>query len=974
MQTKRSTLLLTLTACALSMVATATKAAAPATPQGFINYYTFAGDQRAAIQAGTAVPDGSYYPKRAEGPYDGYPGPDSGDDETKPKDNVRDNYNMVLKGYFYPPKTGKLMLAIATDDPGQLYFSTDESPANKVLVASDPQWNPIRSFGGAWDGSIGLRRDTVTTGDPSPRPGNWSAYFSVTQGKPYYIEGVGTEFGGGDNLAIAFRYEGDPDFEDGAKPILGKYLSPLSLPSAATIIGQPKDATVYVGSTASFSVAVDAPPGVTVTSTKWTKNGADVPDSDSSSISVTGVTAADDGAKYKAIITTSAGTLTSSEATLYVSAFTSDFAVGVVKFEAWTGIGSTAVSALLEDAHYADKPDDTRLLTGIDTPNGLADNYGARVSGFIIPAEGGSYDFFIRSDDASQFFLSTSEKAPDPATDTVIAEEIGCCDAFHATGNGDPETSQAPIALVAGKKYAFLAFVKEGGGGDYLQVAMRKVGDATPAGSLKPISGNLVGANARPTKGEPQITKQPVLPAKMEEGGSWSVSVDGVVAPTGYNYPITVQWQKNGANIAGANGKTFSIQAVTPADSGTYRAVVSAPSGKTVNSVELNGQVIADKVSPALASAQKAFASDTKVNVIFSEAVSAASANTAGNYKINNGITVSAAKVTSNSKIVELTTSAVAKGSKNQLTVSGVQDLFNNTIAAGSSIDVGFQKGIYLVTADPTDEGGPLNYAGDNAINQHLLDRGFDVFVMQGARVPDDGTTAIGRDLIIETSTLGSGTVEVSGVGKFKTLAIPAINWEASSTDAWGFMEANSVIGTIASQTQIEIVDPTHPLAAGFPKGPVTVSTSETYSQSIPVGGHIVAKPSGGGDYSLIYYYEKGEKGFADFVMPEKRVFFFFQDNTAAAATDAGWKLFDAAVDWSLGIQAAVTPPPPPAGDQPKFTSIKAVAGGVTVEWTGGGTLQSAASVTGPWTDVPGAASGVTFPTDTPGRFARIKK
>ncbi|MBI3414668.1 MAG: hypothetical protein HY043_05005 [Verrucomicrobia bacterium] len=947
-----------------------TQAAAPPAPTGYVNFFTFAGDQRSAIQAGTAVPDGSFYPKRAEGPYNGYPGPDPGDDDATPLD-IRENYNMVLKFYFYPPKDGSVQFAICTDDPGQLYVSTDDNPANKVQVASESQWNPKRGFGGAWDGSVATRRNTVTdTKDPSPRPENWSPYMEVVKGKPYYIESVGTEFGGGDNNAVAFRYKNDPEFADGDKPISGQYLAPFSMPAVATIIGQPRDAAVYVGGTATFSVAVDAPPSVTVSSIKWTRNGADVPNSDTTSLSVSAA-AADDGAKYKAIITTSAGTLTSADATLNVSAFTSDFAVGVVKFEAWTGISGTAVSGLLEDAHYQDKPDDVRLLSGIDTPNGYADNYGARVTGFIIPTETASYDFFIRSDDASQFFLSSSEKEPNPATDTVTAEETGCCDAFHETGNGDAETTQAPIALVAGKKYAFIAFVKEGGGGDYVQVAMRKVGDKTPAGSLKPLSGTLIGANAKPTKGDPQITKQPVLPAKMEEGQSWSLSVDGIVTPIGYNYPILVQWQKNGVDIPGANGKTYTINSLTPADSGTYRAVLSAPSGKSVNSVDLVGTVIPDKVSPTLAFAQKSFSSDTTVFVTFSESVAAASANVAANYKINNGISVTAAALTSNPRTVALTTSAITKGSKNLLTVSGVQDLFKNVIAANSSVEIGFQKGIYLVTADPAEDGGPLTFAGDVAVRNHLQDRGFDVAVMQGARVPDDGSTAIGRDLIIETSTLGSGTVEIAAadppnVGKFKNLAIPAIDWEASSIDAWGFSLANSAIGTIAAQTQINIVDPTHPLAAGFPKGLVTVTTPETYSQSIPTGGHIVATPASDLSYSMIYYYEKGEKGFNDFVMPEKRVFFFFQDNTAASANDNGWKLFDAAVDWSLGI-AATTPPP----GQPAL-SVAMSNGKVVITYEG--TLQGSDTVNGTFADVAGATSPFTADTTKNAKFYRAKR
>jgi hypothetical protein len=357
MQTKSFKVILIIVACAWNAGGVASKAAAPATPEGFINFYTYAGDQRAAIQAGTAVPDGSFYPKRAEGPYNGYPDPDPGDDDTPPGSDIRNNYNMVLKGYFYPPTTGKLQLAIVTDDPGQLYFSTDDNPANKTLIATESQWNPVRAFGGAWDGSVATRRTVITTGDPAPRPENWSAFIDVTQGKPYYIEGVGTEFGGGDNLAIAYRYDGDAEFADGDKPIAGQYLSPFSMPSAATILGQPQDAAVYDGSTATFSVAVDAPPTVTINSIKWTKNGADVPDSDTPSLSVKAAVA-DDGAKFKATITTSAGTLESSEATLSVSAFTSDFCPG--RREIRVLVRHLAhQSALLEDPYYA-TPDDVR--------------------------------------------------------------------------------------------------------------------------------------------------------------------------------------------------------------------------------------------------------------------------------------------------------------------------------------------------------------------------------------------------------------------------------------------------------------------------------------------------------------------------------------------------------------------------------------------------------------------------------------
>jgi hypothetical protein len=267
-QVAQTILLGGLLACLASLRA---EAAAPATPQGSINYYTYAGDQRAAIREGTGVPDGSFYPKRAEGPYNGIPDADPGDDATPPAADVRNNYNMHLKGYWYAPRTGKVQFAIASDDPGELYLSTDDNPANKVQIASESQWNPVRAFGGG-DPTAPTRRTVVTTGDPPvPRPENWSKFFDVTQGKAYYIEAIATEFGGGDNLAIARRYENDPEFLDGDLPIPGAELSPFSSPTAPTILAQPQDAAVYVGGAATFSVAVDAPPGVTINNIKWTK-------------------------------------------------------------------------------------------------------------------------------------------------------------------------------------------------------------------------------------------------------------------------------------------------------------------------------------------------------------------------------------------------------------------------------------------------------------------------------------------------------------------------------------------------------------------------------------------------------------------------------------------------------------------------------------------------------------------------------
>jgi hypothetical protein len=141
------------------------------------------------------------------------------------------------------------------------------------------------------------------------------------------------------------------------------------------------------------------------------------------------------------------------------------------------------------------------------------------MDGYITPKETASYNFFISSDDASQLWLSTDDTEANLA---LIAEEIGCCQAFlepnpdgggwHDNGSGMGQTTLTAVPLTAGKKYRVRVIYKEGGGGDYAQVAWRKDGDATAANKLKPITSEflsstveMLGPPAAPVSGGPTL-------------------------------------------------------------------------------------------------------------------------------------------------------------------------------------------------------------------------------------------------------------------------------------------------------------------------------------------------------------------------------------------------------------------------------------------------------------------------------------
>ncbi len=194
-------------------------------------------------------------------------------------------------------------------------------------------------------------------------------------------------------------------------------------------------------------------------------------------------------------------------ATANVSAFSSLVTVaGALKYEAYTRIGGTAVQDLRNNSKYPDRPDFTTLVGNFAALSGFGDNYGARVSGFVIPSQTGDYRFFVSSDDASQLFLSTDE-TPEKLSAAPIAAEPGCCNAFQ-----EPDATQtsAPIHLEAGKKYYVVYLLKEGGGGDFGEVAWRLEGDATSADQLSPIGGPSLS-----TAVEPGLLQSLALPTNV---------------------------------------------------------------------------------------------------------------------------------------------------------------------------------------------------------------------------------------------------------------------------------------------------------------------------------------------------------------------------------------------------------------------------------------------------------------------------
>ena len=183
------------------------------------------------------------------------------------------------------------------------------------------------------------------------------------------------------------------------------------------------------------------------------------------------------------------------------------------------------------------------------------------------------------------------------------------------------------------------------------------------------------------------ITEQPEN-AEVTTGSSasFSVTVDNTF-PT-----PTFQWTKNGTDIDGATGTTYTIDRAALADNGANFAVKVTNSEGTITSNNAALTVTADNEPPTLASASGT-GTFTTVRVVFSEPLDEASAETPGNYALSGGVTVSAAALaaeagTAGDDTVVLTTSRQPEGTVLTLTVNNVKDAAgDNAIAASSTID-----------------------------------------------------------------------------------------------------------------------------------------------------------------------------------------------------------------------------------------------------------------------------------------------
>ena len=170
------------------------------------------------------------------------------------------------------------------------------------------------------------------------------------------------------------------------------------------------------------------------------------------------------------------------------------------------------------------------------------------------------------------------------------------------------------------------------------------------------------------------------------------------------------------------------------------------------------------------------------------------------------------------------------------------------------------------------------------------------------APVDDDLVTsadAAGKALVVISATAISTKVNTT----FRDVTVPVMVAEGLLYDEMGMTGTveNVDNGTAANESQITIIDPTHPLAAGL-SGTITVLTNiDQVRWGVPNDNAAkVATLASDNNKFTVFAYDSGAV-MPGLSAPARRVGYFLTPTSGTLLNSNSWLIFDAAVNWAVG-------------------------------------------------------------------------
>ena len=345
---------------------------------------------------------------------------------------------------------------------------------------------------------------------------------------------------------------------------------------APSITTQPGNQTVIAGQTAAFNVSAT---GTAPLSYQWRKNGANITGATSSSYTTPATTTADSGSTFSVVVTNSAGSATSNNATLTVNA--PAVAPSITSHPA----NQTVTAGQM--ATFSVSASGTAPLSYQWRKNGLYIT-GATSSSYTTPAtttadSGSTFSVVVTNSAGSTtsnnatLTVNAAAVAPSittqPANQTVTAGQTAMF-SVSATGTAPMgyqwRKNGTNITGATSSSYSTPATTTTDSGSSFSVVI------SNSAGSVSSNNATLMVNQAAAVA--PSITTQPGnQTVTAGQTATFSVLATGTA-------PLSYQWRKSGTNISGANANSYTTPATTTADSGSTFSVVVRNSAGSVTS------------------------------------------------------------------------------------------------------------------------------------------------------------------------------------------------------------------------------------------------------------------------------------------------------------------------------------------------------------------------------------------------------
>ena len=343
--------------------------------------------------------------------------------------------------------------------------------------------------------------------------------------------------------------------------------------TAPTITTQPASATVTAGGSATFTVVAT---GTTTLNYQWSKDGAAISGATSASFNLASVRSTDAGS-YTCVVGNSAGSATSSAATLTVTSAAVAPSIATQPVNATATVGGSVTFSVVANGtvplSYQWQKSGTAISGATSASYSIAS---------VQTADAGSFSCVVTNSVGSV----TSTAAVLTVSSATIAPTVTNQPASTSAVSGGSVTFTVVASGTAPLSYQWYKGVAAISGATTASYAIPSV-QTTDAGSYTCIVSNSAGtatsmaATLTVTSGVtlPTITSQPIS-ASVAAGEKvmFTTSASGTT-------PLTYQWQKSGTAISGATSASYAIASAQTTDAGSYTCVVTNSGGFVTSAV-----------------------------------------------------------------------------------------------------------------------------------------------------------------------------------------------------------------------------------------------------------------------------------------------------------------------------------------------------------------------------------------------------